>query len=197
MTGRAVANPLQALLAAAAKNPRVTGETGKYQARIDSAGSAHLVLCDVSGSMQESAGGGRRRIDHLREALAVVLRPDHALMAFATGATWINSAAELPEPSGGTALELALALAATREPAATLVISDGQPNQPALALDVAKRVPGIINVLYCGPDNDADALAFMRQLARTGLGQCHMHRWSASAGQPSLAQSMRLLLTAR
>jgi UDP-N-acetylmuramyl tripeptide synthase len=51
------------------------------------------------------------------------------------------------------------------------VISDGLPDSQESALASAERITGIIDVIYCGPDSDAGAIAFMQRLARTGGGR--------------------------
>jgi len=45
-------------------------------------------------------------------------------------------------------------------------------------LAAAEKVPGIIDVLYIGPDDDQAAIEFMRRLARLG--------WEDTDGKPSL-----------
>lgn len=195
-TGKGLTNPAQALLTRAAASPRQTGESERLRARYRASG-AQVILCDVSQSMAEPAGpaGAKPRIDHLREALAQVAQPQHVLLAFASSVTPMRGVADLPAPSGGTALELALAAAAQHDPAATLVISDGQPTVPARALEIAERLPGRIDVLFCGDERDAEAIAFMRALARAGSGRVVVHRW-ATQDRISIAGTMRLLLAA-
>ena len=108
---RELSNPLQSLLAGAAKSlPAATGETAHFRARLDGAGTGVVILADVSSSMEERAGA-RAKIDLLREALDA-LWPELAgarLIVFGSTARRVASPAELPAPSGGTALHLALA----------------------------------------------------------------------------------------
>ena len=191
MTGKSLANPMQALLAQASASPRDTGESARWQARYNPRG-AHVILCDTSGSMAGSAGA-HTRIHHVREALAQVARPDHRLLAFSSHVTPMRTASDLPVPSGGTALELGLAAVAEHNPSATLVISDGEPNHAEAALEVAGRLPGRIDVIFCGDESNAAAIAFMHRLARLGGGRCHVHRWAAQAHTP-IAATMRLML---
>jgi hypothetical protein len=137
---------------------------------------AILIVADVSGSMSESTGT-RRKIDILREAVSQ--KPENArLIAFSAMA---HEVSELPDPNGGTALHLALELAARYKPATTLVISDGQPDDKAMALAAARALTGIINVLYCGPDGDQEAILFMQALARAGLGSVVVRPFSIGA----------------
>jgi hypothetical protein len=187
------ANPIQRLIANAAQaTPRDTGESARFRARHAAAGTARVILCDVSDSMNETAGA-RRRIDHLRDALEQVVRPEHKLIAFSSAARQIDSLAELPSPSGGTALELALITAAHHSPAATLVISDGEPNNPDAALRAAEALSGVIDVIYCGSESNREAVEFMRRLARVGCGQYAAHSWTRP-GAPTLAATVRRLL---
>ncbi len=149
-----------------------------------------LTLLDVSSSMSESAGT-RTRIAHLREALRQVATPAHTLMAFASEVTPMASPEELPPPLGGTALHLALAAAARLNPAATLVITDGEPADARLAVAAAGRLRGRIDVIYCGDTSNLAAIGFCRLLARMGRGQCTVHDWRQVMG---IAGTMRLLL---
>jgi hypothetical protein len=188
------ANPLQRLLQAATKTPRETGESARFRARRSPAGTAEVILLDTSSSMADRAGA-RRRIDHLREALAQVVQPQHVLIAFSSAARRIYAAAELPEPSGGTALEAGFAQASLHNPCASLVISDGEPTLPDLALAAAEKMPGRIDVIYCGDEANTVAVEFMRRLAKLGCGQYASHSWVTS-GAPQLAATMqRMLLT--
>lgn len=195
MSEKQLANPLQSLVAkAASKLPATTGESARFSRRYQSSGNAEIILCDVSSSMDESAGT-RSKIAHLRDALKQTAQPHHTILAFASSVTMVSHPDELPAPSGGTALELGLRTAAQRRPHSTLVISDGQPNQPDVALREAEDLPGIINVIYCGPESDTAAIEFMRKLARVGCGRVVVHAWQAVPGNPSLADNVRLLLT--
>jgi len=160
----------------AAKNlPAATGETARYQTRLASGSSAggSLILADVSSSMAESAGEGIRKIDVLRDALAMA--DGATLIAFSSIPRLVPGAAELPAPHGGTALHLALDMAAPCQPQRTLVISDGCPDSKDLAFAAAARLSGVIDVIYCGPDTDFEARAFMIALARAGCGRYAAH----------------------
>lgn len=173
MTTNLPANPLRSIIAKAAKSlPTDTGATARYKERLDCATSGVVILCDTSGSMGERAGS-RRKIDHLREAVGGVIAdlPDADLIAFDSGPRRVTLAADIPEPSGGTALHLALDQSATLRPRKTIVVSDGSPDSESAALAAAERLPGIIDVIYCGRDGDTKALDFMRRLARVGGGQ--------------------------
>jgi hypothetical protein len=191
MTGTSLTNPLQALLTRAAATPADTGESARYKARYQQTG-AHVILCDVSSSMREAAGA-HTRIWHLRAALDQVATPDHTLIAFASHVTPMRGPADLPQPSGGTMLDLGLAAAARHDPRATLVISDGEPNDAAAALEVARGMPGRIDVIYCGDENNHAAMQFMRDLARAGAGRVVVHHWDMLR-PVSLGHTVRLLL---
>lgn len=160
-------NPVAALLKAAAKLPAETGATARFQRRLAAAGSGVVVLADVSASMGDSVGS-RRRIDVLREALAGA--PPARLIAFASEPVEVDGPAHLPSPAGSTALHLALDLAATLRPVRTLVVSDGEPDSEELALAAAEHVPGTIDVVYCGPEENQRARDFLARLARAGAG---------------------------
>jgi hypothetical protein len=166
-------SPLQSLLKQAAERlPAQTGQTARYKARFETGGSTVVILADVSGSMAESAGS-RTKHALVREALQEVwpLLELRRLLAFASAVVELGDPGVLPSPAGGTALHLALDAARILSPAKTLVISDGQPDDESLALAAAEKLPGVIDVLYCGPDSDTEAIAFMHRLARMGCGR--------------------------
>lgn len=189
-----VALPFAAILKAAAALPVETGESARYRERHGASGAGtQVILCDVSGSMAFSAGA-RRRIDHLREALEQVTEPGHILIAFSSSARRIANPADLPAPSGGTALEIGLSEAARYDPGATLVISDGEPTNPDAALAAAETLPGVIDVIYCGSESNREAMEFMRRLARLGCGRVVVHGWEPRPTQAPLALTMRRLL---
>jgi len=162
---------LQELIRRAAEQPAPPGRAAHHKRRLDSAGAGQVILADVSESMAAQAWGGQRKIDVLRAALSTA--PPARVIAFASAPVLVIGA--LPEPSGSTAMHRGLELAASLAPAHTLVISDGQPDDEASALTIAERVPGVIDVLYVGPDSDKTAIAFMRRLARVGAGRYAGH----------------------
>jgi hypothetical protein len=169
---RDLSNPLQSLIAGAARSlPATTGATERSRSRLTGAGTGTVILADVSSSMDERAGN-RRKADILREALEGLWpeMPGARLIAFGSTAREIDDPRDLPAPSGGTALHLALDAAAIHRPRKTVVITDGRPDGEQAALDAAGRVPGLIDVIYCGPDSDAQALDFLRRLMRIGGG---------------------------
>jgi hypothetical protein len=78
---------------------------------------------------------------------------------------------ELPEPDGGTALDLALAHVKELSPRPTrlIVLCDGQPDNPMAALAAARGLKPIpIDAYYCGHDGNSEAIRFMQELAAAG-----------------------------
>jgi hypothetical protein len=190
-----LSNPLQGLIARAAKSlPATTGDTEHFRARMAGAGPGVVILADVSSSMDEPAGS-RRKIDILREALAQVWSElvGARLVAFDTLAREISAPDAVTSPSGGTALHLALDAAGEHRPARTLVITDGRPDSEDAALEAAGRLSGIIDVIYCGPDSDAQAIDFLRRLARLGGGRCVV-RDVVRMSRPELGSAVRTTL---
>jgi hypothetical protein len=166
-------NPFAGILKAAACLPADTGAVAKMQRRLDNAGACQVILADVSASMAGASTGEERRIDVMRRALtgAATAR----LVAFSDVPREVDEAAALPAPSGGTALHLALDFAARLAPGRTLVVSDGEPDSEEEALAAADRVPGVIDVIYCGPASNLRAQAFLARLARAGGGRYAAH----------------------
>lgn len=168
----AISNPLQSLLLQAAKQ-MPSGEMGKVQRRMINATDAVIVLADVSDSMGEKVGA-KRKIDILQSALTQVwpTLPTGRLIAFSSVPEFLADPSSLPSPSGSTALHFALQAAEGFRPRQTLVISDGRPDSEDAALEVADRITGRIDVIYCGRDEDTQAIAFLQRLARLSGGRC-------------------------
>lgn len=187
---------LQGIVDQAAKaTPKQTGEVARFETKLRTAGTATVVLADVSGSMGEPAGHGLK-IDVLREALAQAVPPDAVIIAFSSLPRVIDSPAHLPYPGGGTALHLALDEAARQRPRNTLAITDGRPDQPEAALQRATALPGTLDVIYCGPDDDDEAIEFVRRLAAAGAGRAHVHDIRQAAARQALAPAIRAALEA-
>lgn len=180
---------LAGVIAAAKKLPTVTGAT---QAGASARKARDLgIVADVSGSMSEAAGPGKRRIDVLREALSLTLPDTGArVIAFSSTARLVEGAT-LPDPSGGTALHRAISLAASLGMRRLLVMSDGQPDDAGAALLAAREFGGPVDVIYCGPDNDLTAKEFMARLAQQSGGQS-VNR-SYAAGPRLIAQDIKRL----
>lgn len=187
-----LANPLHSLIAQAAKLSE-TGEAERFRERFEQSTAEVVILADVSSSMSESAGA-KTKIEMLRDALSSVLAelPTTRLIAFNSLAKEISNATRLPEPSGGTALNLALDAAQPYRPRKTVVISDGQPDDEDQAFAAADRITGVIDVIYCGPDGDAEAIAFMNRLARRTGGTVVRTDWKQ--GSLALAPAVKRLL---
>jgi len=162
-------NPLQAIIDAASKQAasnKMASLVQRHTARQTNTGDHRYILADISGSMDENAGAETKFVI-LRRALQhpTIDWNSHRLVAFHSFPEEIASPAQLPSPTGGTALHLALDYIAAHNPAYTLVISDGHPDNAVAALKAADKVSGRIDVLYIGPDGDLDAIRFMYQLA--------------------------------
>jgi Mg-chelatase subunit ChlD len=137
-----------------------------------------VIVLDVSGSMAFPESG-RYRIDIAADVLRMALTKTpaarvvlfNALPMELVGLGPTISSLKLPPPDGSTALHLALNLIGkmTPKPTRVVVISDGQPDDAEAALRSARALaPCAINALHVGPDNDAAAVAFLRELASAG-----------------------------
>ena len=189
---RHLANPLQAVISAATRTtPRITGETANHQQRHDRAGDTLALLADVSTSMAERAGAQTKH-QILQDAIASIVQNRHVI-AFHSIPVLLQSGAPLPQPTGSTALHLALDFAMALRPRHTIVISDGRPDDETAALAAAGRLSGRIDVIYTGPDDDAVALRFMQALARRGSGQVVVRDLVRGAGRTTLGTEIRRL----
>jgi hypothetical protein len=184
------ANPLAALVAAAARTlPRETGATAAAAA--DRARpQLRVVLADTSASMSDMAAG-RRKIDVLRDALNSI-GTEWRIIAFGAHVCEVTGRS-LPEPDGSTPLHEAIARASVFGATHLLIISDGHPDNPSAALEAADRLGWArIDVIYCGPDSDRQGMDYMRRLARGG-GQANRDDFAQPA---RLARAVSGLLTA-
>lgn len=188
-----IIDPLKSIIDQAAQLPR-TSILDSYKKRIEGAESSDrtVILIDCSRSMGEVCCGSRK-IDTLKEAL-VGQKQDAILIAFSTGAKEIPNAGSVPAPGGSTELHFGLRLAGYYNPRHTLVISDGEPDDAQTALLEVDQVTGTISTLFIGDDNNKEAIAFMRELARRGCGVasvCDLHR---TGNQPLLRSQIKALL---
>jgi hypothetical protein len=140
-----------------------------------------VLLCDTSASMGwHDTWTGKRRIDHLAEVLAYVLSQTKVQVLCSFNSIVrehkLTTSVSLEEPQGGT--DLALALRWCKEsvkpvPEQLHILSDGQPNEPARALEAMRALMAAwsrppVHCYFCGDDNDAPAKAFLRDLAALG-----------------------------
>jgi hypothetical protein len=120
----------------------------------------------------DTPSGGRRRIDRLAGVMRQVLphAPNARLLAFSDRIEVVEDPEHLPEPNGGTHLHAALMHAATMRPKRLVVISDGEPSDAPAALRAARALTCTIDAFFVGNEDDREAVAFMRALAKCGRG---------------------------
>lgn len=160
------------------------------------AGPADLVvLLDCSGSMHQAVGA-RRKIDHLKDHL-VRIWPDTRncrLLAFNSSVWPLTGPMAVPEPHGGTDVARALEEARRSLPGRVLLISDGTPDDADAAIAVAASMICVIDVIYVGPDHDAEAYRFLRRLADVGGGGLRRH--DLGGDQRRIETALRVALAA-
>jgi hypothetical protein len=153
----------------------------------------HVLLFDTSSSMSTADGrAGRRRIDVAREHLARLqaeLPGKLAIVAFGDEARFVPGGVP-PEPAGGTDLAGALRFARRLDVPGVrfLCISDGEPDAPQAALEVARTFRAPISTIYVGPEG-GEGQAFLARLARAVGG-----RSATAARAAGLADAARPLL---
>lgn len=167
------------------------GTVVSYTGKADESVSV-VILVDCSGSMEDTGQTGRR-IDQAKAALRNIWAEVRGakLIAFNSHVQTLETPEELPAPTGGTFLHLALDRALSMLPAQTIVISDGRPAEKERALDVARDMPGTIDVIFCGSEDDHEAIRFMEELGRVGAGKVIVKDLNKVA---SLANPLRELL---
>jgi|SRR4051812_28804569 len=158
--------------------------------------SGAIILADTSGSMAFPVTADKRRIDVLRTILATILpaAPGTALAAFSDAVVPLEPGQILPEPSGSTALHLALEHVRAMQPEHVIVVSDGEPNDKTAAIAAARALGCRISTYYCGEESNRAATSFLRTLAlcsRHGVGRALL----GDLRKPEkLAGELRLLL---
>lgn len=183
-------------------NQLVKGSLGAIAKQTGQSLAQTFISCDVvcivdtSGSMsQRDSAGGNSRYDQACYELA-------SLQGSMPGKIGVISFSGLTEfcPNGtprylggGTDLAAALKFAKVADVPGMrfIVISDGQPDDPAAALKVAHSYAGRIDVIYVGPESHPLGRDFLAQLAKASGGQ------SVTAAQAKqLASSVQKLLAA-
>lgn len=186
-------NPIDSILAQVAQLPN-SGALKAIDKRLNYKSDLSLILLDTSLSMaQYLKNQGERKIDILRKAICRPMDVNERAIAFNSDAQIITSFTNIPEPNGSTEMAGAIALAATYKPASTLIISDGAPDSETKTLRAARKLPGVINCLFIGNENEKSAIAFMQKLARLGCGRATVCDISIAENAPKLKSAIALL----
>jgi hypothetical protein len=129
-----------------------------------------VLLLDLSTSMNEFVGHtGRTRRDVLEQAVVNLLLRHPNVLVFAFGSDVLrvtDPTRGLPPSLGGTDLKLALDRVRAQRPTTVIVVSDGEPNDAKAALTSALLLNCKIGTVYCGDEENAAAIAFLRDLVR-------------------------------
>lgn len=184
-----LSNPFESIIAQASKLPD-SGIVQRYQNT--GFNPLGLILIDMSGSMSEKLESGRRKVDVLREALSNMAYQS-PIYQFANTCSYLGSYQAIPEPEGSTNLALAFSTIARREPKHVLLISDGCPDSRVAALVEARLLQAKISTLYIGLDTDKEAISFMEELAKIGMGVAEVCDISKTYNQPLLAPAIARL----
>jgi Mg-chelatase subunit ChlD len=150
-----------------------------------------LLLVDCSGSMGEYIRAGGRKIDALRKVVTA-LRETHAtpLAAFGLYGDPVQVVDTVPEPMGGTPIDLAIDFGRREGATHLVVVTDGCPNSEDSAFAAARAFGHPIDVFYIGDGNDSGS-RFAAALAKMTGGTCEL----TDLGKPrELAGKITLLL---
>ena len=154
-----------------------------------------LLLVDCSDSMGIRVRTGERRIEALRKVVTT-LRETHSVPMAAFGLRGAEPVAvvdSVPEPQGGTPLDLAIEFGTEQGATKLVIVTDGEPNSEEAALDAARRFGGPIDVFYIGNGNDR-GFRFCKELAETTGGTCGLSDLGIGGGQKELAGKIRLAI---
>lgn len=153
-----------------------------------------IVLIDVSGSMRRvDPGKEKTRYERACTALAN-LQSSHpgkvAIISFESSPLFCPAGVPAA-PSGTTDLARALSFAQVADVVPGMrfiVISDGEPDDKAEALNIARQYQNRIDVIFVGDETDRDAIQFMNQLAAVSGGK------QITADSAQIAESVVFLL---
>jgi len=168
----------------------------------NSAATRPVLVLDNSGSMSDyisfeqvnvnADGQQNRKIDELRRLVQKLRQEaDFEQLVFNTSPEFTEAIAD---PTGGTGLHLALKLIIAERPRTRriVLITDGYPDNPSLALAIAKRLPCPLDVFYVGLATDIAGQAFLRNLADAAKGQ--YGQMDLGTGFAALQEKVRLAL---
>ena len=134
-----------------------------------------IVIVDTSGSMDEhDARGGRSRYGVACEELGRLQRDLPGKIAVVAFSSWVQF-----EPSGvpafmGGGTEMAEALRFVKPADGCvrfILVSDGQPDNEAETLQVARTFESKIDTIYIGPEDNRSGADFLRRLAAATGGR--------------------------
>jgi Mg-chelatase subunit ChlD len=131
-----------------------------------------LLLVDCSGSMADTIRRtGDRKIDALRK-IVDDLRKTHPVPVAAFGVRapgQVEVVDTVPEPQGGTPLDLAIEFGQAQGATHLIVVTDGEANDEEAAFTAARRFGHQIDVFYIGNGGDR-AAKFCAELAKMNGG---------------------------
>lgn len=132
-----------------------------------------LLMVDGSGSMVERIKSGERKIDALRKVVNSLRETHHVpLAAFGVRTPGqVEVVDTVPEPCGGTPIDLAIEFGAAQGANHLIIVTDGEANDAQAAFDAARAFGGQIDTFYIGNGRDAGA-RFCSQLAEMTGGKC-------------------------
>jgi hypothetical protein len=159
-----------------------------------------LLLVDCSGSMGEivtDPNGDRsiRKIDALRKVVDD-LRKTHPVPVAAFGVRaqgQVEVVDVVPEPQGGTPLDLAILFGRDQGATRLVVVTDGEPNDESSAFEAARQFGGPIDVFYVG-HHYGRGPKFAAELAAMTGGAYGLTDLGSDGGQKALAGKITLAL---
>jgi Mg-chelatase subunit ChlD len=158
-----------------------------------------LLLVDCSGSMGEIVQnpGERaiRKIDALRKVVDD-LRTTHPVPVAAFGVRaqgQVEVVDVVPEPQGGTPLDLAILFGKDQGATRLVVVTDGEPNDESSAFEAATQFGGPIDVFYVGHRHGRGP-AFAKELAERTGGTYGLTDLGSTSGTKALVGKITLAL---
>ena len=183
---------LSDVIARAAKSTTVDPREEKLKARFENTSEDIFLLVDISGSMSSTVGDTKMsKWGHAQIAVNDVLahNPKIRVVAFDSIVEEVKDG-KLPPPRGSTDMDGALEYVAKFRPWKTIIVSDGLPDDQKRTIEVADKMTGRIDTIYCGPDGHP-AITFLRSLCKIGCG-----RHATWEGRGELTGAIRGLLNA-
>lgn len=152
-----------------------------------------ICLIDVSGSMDaHDSRGGKSRYEVACEELAKLqanMPGKIAVVAFSDSVEFCPSGVP-PFLGCGTDLARALGFVKIADGGVRfIVVSDGMPDDPAKALQVARTITSRIDTVYVGPEGDRSGAKFLEELAAASHG-----KYTIAAQAQQLAEKVLRML---
>jgi hypothetical protein len=153
-----------------------------------------LLLLDVSLSMNDLDGDERPKIDAVKNIVAKIKNAKK--IAFSSSVEVIGNGCDLGYPGGNTNLAYAFEYIRTKgiyRGKKIILVSDGEPDDPELAIEELKMLKQPIYIIYIG-ESGTEGEYFMKKIASITKGSSHIVQPMGQNFTNRLENSVKTLL---